>query len=305
MIFTLPHALHDLWRYNRAWFTQVLFEGVAKTLQAFCSDPDYLGAVAGFTLALHPWGRSLSLHPHLHVLITDGGLNVEGQWQRPQRSVYLPMRAVMTLFRGKLLARIVEAVIEGTLELPPNLTAQQCRNLCNRLGREKWNVHLCQRYTHGDGVMTYLARYLRGGPLNNTQLVEADEDTVTFRYRSHPDAEAESGMQTLSLSPTAFLARYLQHAPLPHRPVVRHYGLYATRNADLLDRARTVLGQLPVVDEPPTKTTAVAIYVARAGRATPATHCVHCGQALVMRRPLPRQQSPCPWAVLLRSSFLN
>ena len=100
VIFTLPHSLHGLWRYNRAWMTQLLFTATAETLHTLCADAKHIGATPGFILALHTWGRSLSLHPHIHALITDGGLNAEGQWQRPKRSCFLPARVVMALFRG-------------------------------------------------------------------------------------------------------------------------------------------------------------------------------------------------------------
>ena len=110
----------------------------------------------GFILALHTWGRSLQLHPHIHCLITDGGMQ-NGAWHRPRGSCFLPARVVMALFRGKLLAALRSALADGTLRLPPDLSAEGCRSLLNQLGRVKWNVHLQQRYEHGQGVLTYLA----------------------------------------------------------------------------------------------------------------------------------------------------
>jgi len=292
IIFTVPHELHDVWRYNRAWLMQALFAAVAETLQALCRDPRYLGAEPGFISALHTWGRSLSLHPHIHCLITDGGLDTTGQWQEPKKSCFLPARVVMALFRGKLLAKLRTALERGTLTLPPQASTQRLVNRCNRLGRRKWNVHLCRRYAHGQGVMTYLARYVRGGPLKNSQLRSAHADTITFRYRAHADTGATNPFRELALPPAQFLGRYLQHVPLPHRPVVRHYGLYATRRGPVLEQARTACGQPPLGAEIPAPMTAHAFYLRRAGGPSPATHCPICHRPLRIRAPLPRQQGP-------------
>ena len=279
LIFTLPHDLHPLWRYNRTWFTQALFEAVASTLTRLCADERHLGAQPGFVLALHTWGRSLALHPHIHALITDGGLDAAGTWRRPRRSCFLPARVVMALFRGRLCGRVREALERGELQLPPLCSPEHARTLANRLGRVKWNVHLCERYTHGAGVMTYLARYVRGGMLKDAQLCAAEGGRVSFRYRAHE--ERGTVAQLLSLETGQFLSRYLQHTPLPHRPTVRHYGLYANRNAATLNTARACHAQAPCpAAHERSRLSAEAFYLARAGGPSAATHCTICGEAL-------------------------
>jgi hypothetical protein len=92
----------------------------------------------------------------------------------------------MALFRGKLLAAIRQALAPETLTLPEAVRSQQMLNLLTRLGhpkKTKWNVHIRERYRHGAGVVTYLARYLRGGPIKNARLVACDGDRVTFTCR--------------------------------------------------------------------------------------------------------------------------
>jgi hypothetical protein len=292
LIFTIPSELHDLWRYNRAWMMQILFSSVADTLKTLCADARYLDSMPGFILALHTWGRSLQLHPHIHCLITDGGLK-NGEWHKPNGSCFLPARVVMFLFRGKLLAALRGAAEDGTLRLPPDLSIERCRSILNKLGRAKWNVKVLERYEHGQGVLAYLARYVRGGPLKNAQIADASDQHIAFRYRSH--RETEKGLQTLRLERDAFLLRYLQHAPLPSKPVVRHYGLYATRHEAALNQARAAHAQLPV--QAPKPLTWQVHYERRAGAITPTTHCPHCGQplvclGLVLKPPLGKQQAP-------------
>ena len=197
LIFTLPHELLDCWRFNRALMTEALFQASAETLTELLADPRYLGATPGMLLAVHTWSRSLALHPHIHARVTDGGL-ANGQWLTPRRSHFLPARVVRSLFRGKLLAALQAFLTTGTLRLPPDLSPERATSLINRLGRVSWHVWLCQRYPHGEGVLLYLARYLRGGPVREAPLVAADDRRILTRYQAHGAAPT-----TLALAPHA------------------------------------------------------------------------------------------------------
>jgi hypothetical protein len=278
LIFTIPHELNALWCWNRAPMAQLLFSAVRETLMELLGDPRHLGAQPAFLAALHTWGRSLSLHPHVHVLAADGGLDEHGAWVKPRRSHFLPARVLMLLFRGKLLAALRRAAEHRALRLPPDLSRERCASLLNRLGRKKWNVHIRARYAHGAGVAAYLARYLRGGPLKNTQLLPADDGGVRFRYQPHRDEDdPSSDPVVMTLTPDAFLARYLAHLPQPGFQTVRGYGLYGSRAGARLDWARAALGQPPVIEPAPL---GVEAFLARFDRTPAATTCIRCGARL-------------------------
>jgi len=278
LIFTIPHELNVLWCWNRAAMAKLLFATVRAVLFELLGDPRYLGATPAFLAALHTWGRSLSLHPHLHVLAADGGVSADGAWVTPRRSHFLPARVLMLLFRGKLLTALREAIERRRLRLPADTSRERLRSLLNRLGRKKWNVHLRARYAHGEGVAAYLARYLRGGPLKNAQLLPAAQGCVRFRYRPHRDEGDGAGESVvLDLTPEAFLARYLTHLPQPGSQTVRGYGLYGSRAGAALDRARAALGQPPAIEPAPL---AVEAFLARFERTPAAATCVVCGARL-------------------------
>jgi len=278
LIFTIPHELNALWCWNRATMAKLLFGAVRETLMELLGDPRHLGAQPAFLAALHTWGRSLSLHPHVHVLAADGGLSAEGAWVKPRRSHFLPARVLMLLFRGKVLAALRHAIEHRTLRRPPDLPHARCAALLNRLGRKKWNVHIRARYAHGQGVAAYLARYLKGGPLKNTQLLPAVSGAVRFRYRPHRDEDdCSSDPVVMRLTPEAFLARYLAHLPQPGLQSVRGYGLYGSRAGARLDRARAALGQPPVPEPEPLT---VEAFLARFERTPAADTCVRCGARL-------------------------
>ena len=278
LIFTIPHELNALWCWNRAAMAKLLFATVREVLFELLGDRKYLGAQPALLAALHTWGRSLSLHPHVHVLAADGGLDEHGAWVKPRRSHFLPARVLMLLFRGKFLAALRRATERHALRLPPDLSRARFASLLNRLGRKKWNVHIRARYAHGQGVAAYLARYLKGGPLKNSQLLPTERAGVRFRYRPHRDESDGSDQSVvLDLTPEAFLGRYLAHLPQPGAQTVRGYGLYGQRAGARLDQARTALGQPPVVEPAPL---AVEDFLARFKRTPAAATCVLCGARL-------------------------
>jgi putative transposase/transposase-like zinc-binding protein len=281
VIFTLPHELNLWWLANVSVMTTLLFQAVRDTLGTLLADPKYLGAQPGIIAALHTWSQTLVLHPHLHFLVPGGGLTPTGQWVAVRNGFLLPARVVMAVFRGKMLAAIRQTFARGVLVLPAAMQPQQLVNLLNRLGhpaKTKWNVRIMERYRHGTGVITYLARYLRGGPIKNARLVAYDGDRVTFTYRARQE-EADAGPvspQRMTLPVADFLQRWLLHVPGPQTRVVRSYGLYHPSHAAALAVCRAELGQ------PPREVPAALDWqtvCAQRGDAHP-ERCPTCGQLL-------------------------
>ena len=207
----------------------------------------------------------------------------------------LPARVVMAVFRGKMVDAIPQTWARGALALPEAMRSQQLCNLLNRLGpprQTKWNVHIMERYRHGAGVVTYLARYLRGGPIKNARLVAWDGDRVTFSYC--PSSEETDGGKPASpwmtLPVADFLQRWLRHVPVPQTRVIRSYGLYHALQAEALTLCRTALGQPPVVVPVCLNWQTVC---AQRGDAHP-ERCPACGQVLVCTGVIPRGGAPPP-----------
>jgi hypothetical protein len=289
VIFTLPHDLNPLWLANVPVMTTLLFQAVRDTLVALLADPKYLGAQPGILAALHTWSQTLVLHPHVHCLVTGGGLTPDGAWKAVRHGFLLPVRVVMAVFRGKLLAALRQAVADEPLALPEGLRLQQVLTLLTRLGhpkKTKWNVHIRERSRHGAGVVTSLARYLRGGPIKNARLVADEGGRVTFTCRARRE-EADGGgpaAPRITLSVTDFLQRWLLHVPVPQTRVVRSYGLYHPTHAAALAVCRTALGQPPV--EMPVALDWQTVCAQR-GDLHP-ERCPTCGQRLVCTGMIPR-----------------
>jgi len=239
---------------------------------------------------LHTWSQTLLLHPHIHALVTGGGLTGTGQWVSVHHGFLLPSRVVMALFRGKLLAAIRRALHQGRLHLPAGRRAQPYDNLLNKLGRQKWNVHIRERYAHGEGGLIYLARYVRGGPLSNQRLVSCEQGEVRFRYRVNGEGAARARRSVLTLSSEEFIRRYLLHVPPPGSRVVRSYGLYAPTVREALATCREQLGQGPVEAPMP-----LDWQTACQGRGDDhPERCPVCGRLLMRRGVIPRGERPPP-----------
>jgi len=295
VIFTLPHELNPLWLANVPVMTTLLFQAVRDTLGTLLADPTYLGAQPGILAALHTWSQTLMLHPHVHCLVTGGGVTPDGHWKAVRHGFLLPARVVMVVFRGKMLDAIRRAWTRGELVVPEELRPQQMLNLLNRLGHPRktpWNVRIMERYAHGGGVVTYLARYLRGGPIKNARLVAWDGARVTFTCRArHEEADgARPRLQQMTVPVADFLQRWLLHVPMPQTRIVRSYGLYCPSHAAALAVCRTELGQPPM--EAPAALTWQTVCAQR-GEAHP-ERCPTCGQLLVCTGVIPRGGAPPP-----------
>jgi hypothetical protein len=291
VIFTLPHELNDLWRANIEGMSQLLFRSVHHTLLALLGDRKYLGAKPGSIATRHTWSQTLLLHPHIHCLVTGGGLHETGQWVAVRHGFLLPMRVVMALFRGKLLAAIRQGLQSGQLTPPPGQRRPQVENVLNKLGRAKWHVHIRERYAYGQGVLIYLARDLRGGPIANRRLCACDGQHVVFAYEERAKANGgQARRTTMSLPLDQFVGRWLLHVPPVGAVLVRYWGLYAHNQGEALAWCREQLGPGRMAGPE---------GVARPHEGTgwaevPLEGCPVCGQPLVCRALLPRVGVPPP-----------
>ncbi len=240
IIFTVPDTFRIFWMWNRKLFANLLFQQVRATLFDLVAGPRRLrDAKCGYLAALHTWGRNLIAHPHIHCLVTGGGLTPDGRWRSPRKNGYfLPVRKVAKEFRDGFCAALMKLIDQGELLLPSDMTPAMAQRIVQRAKRKKWNVRIPPKaYSHGRGVAAYLSRYFVGGPIKNQQLLSFDKRSVTFRYKDHRTQK----LIVLTLKIAEFLRRLALHIPLPGMRVVRSYGLYHHTHREKLEQARELL----------------------------------------------------------------
>jgi len=215
-------------------------------VQALSADPAYLGAQIGFTALLHTWSQRLDYHPHLHCIITGGGLSAEGRrWISSRRNFFLPVRVLSGLFRGKLLAHLKSAYEQGELAFSESTKAYEkattFQALLSSLYEREWVVYGKPPFAGPEKMLEYLGRYSHRVALSNDRLIRFEADQVTFRYRDRTDHDRVKSMR---LDAFEFIRRFLLHV-LPHQfTKIRHYGILSTRNRSTkLVRCQQLLGR--------------------------------------------------------------
>ena len=292
VVFTVPDdLLAGLAMRNRAVFFDALFAAGSQTLLALGRDEKRLGAQLGLTAVLHTWTRDLRFHPHLHCIVTGGGLSDDGQWKSTKRDYLFPVAVLSKLFRGKVMAALSEAYREGRLDVrgvdgfvgAPDEDAAW-RRLRRKLFATKWVSYAKPPFAGPESVYQYLGRYTHRVGLSDHRLISVTDEAVTFRTR---------GDDTATLHPHEFLRRFLQHVLPPGFVKLRHYGLLAPGNVNTrLVTARQVLERrFPSSAVPPVVTATVkeSTWVELLRRLTghDVTRCAKCGGE-IYSRPLER-----------------
>jgi Putative transposase/Transposase zinc-binding domain len=281
IVFTLPGALGPVALANPRAVYGLLMRAAAATLLEVAADPKHLGAEVGVLAVLHTWGQNLALHPHVHCVVTGGGLAPdESRWVAGRDDFFLPVRVLSRVFRGKFLAGLRAAFERGRLRFPGKLAvlgdSEQFNRLLSETVRTDWFVY-AKRPTKGPAtVLKYLARYTHRAALSNRRLVSFTDGQVTFRWKDY----AHGGRQgTMTLEAVEFVRRFLTHV-LPAGFVrVRHYGLVANRHRqEKLARCRELLGMAvtPQADTAPTDPDPIT-PPGHEVEVTPTRACPRCG----------------------------
>lgn len=256
LVFTLPGPLAELARANPRVVYNLLFEAASGAVREVAANPKHLGAQVGLTAVLHTWGQTLTLHPHLHVMATGGGLscNAAGAvddgptWRSCRPGFFLPVRLLSRLFKGKYLAGLQEAYEQGKLHLSGGhaqlADAQAWRRWLRALYQQDWVVYSQPPSAGAEVVLKYLARYTYRVAFSNSRLVQVANREVTFSYK---DYRRRGKPKDMTLAAGEFCRRFLQHVLPPGFVRVRHYGLLANHGRqEKLERCREALAQAGV-----------------------------------------------------------
>lgn len=223
VVFTLPEALRPVALANRKVVYDLLFQAATDTLLELAET--HWEALPGITAVLHTWTREMSYHPHLHCIITGGGLADDEGWVACRPTFLFPVRVIGALFRGKFLAGLVRAYEAGELVFTgtsaPLAEPAAFAALRRSLYSQSWVVYAKRPFGGPEQVIRYLGLYTHRVAISSSRLVSLDDEAIVFKTR---------GEATCRLHPSEFLRRFLLHV-LPHGfRKIRHYGLLAPSN---------------------------------------------------------------------------
>jgi len=247
VVFTLPEGLRPLALRNQKVIYSLLFKSVSETLTELAQDSEHLGAEIGFMTILHTWSQTLIDHPHLHCLVTGGGLSLDGKrWLRSRKDFFIPVKVLSSLFRGKFLDGLKREYEAGELRFPGQIEelkeAPVFKRFLTNLYHQAWVVYCKPPLKYPEKVVGYLGRYTHRVALSNDRLVKMEDNRVTFRWRDSAD---NNTIKLLTLEPFEFIRRFLLHV-LPSQFVkIRYYGILSHRNRKgKLLRCKKLLGVL-------------------------------------------------------------
>lgn len=247
LIFTVPHQLNNLIYANQKLLYDLLFKCASDTILALCKDPDYMGATPGIISVLHSWGQQLNLHPHLHTMVSGGGLNRSGQFvETKHKSFIIPVEVIGKMFRGKYMAALKKYWKAGKL-----LFDTSCSKLRNRfywkefadqMYGQTWLPFVKETFNGKGNAIEYLARYAYRTAISNSRIIAVDEETVSFRYTDYAD---QNQKKVKTVSGTEFIRLFLQHVPPKGFNRVRFSGFLTncqkTKKLKLIHRLRNTI----------------------------------------------------------------
>lgn len=235
VVFTLPHELNSLMLGNRKLLFKLLFDASAATLLQFARDDNYLGAVPGILSVLHTWGQQLSFHPHVHCIVSSGGITTTAKglgWKTAHRNssrFLFPVKAMGKVYRAKFLQGLKKLSEQKQLAVEDNHSTAA---IINKLWQKEWLVYAKKPFGGPQQVISYLGRYTHKTAITNQRIVGVDEEeqTVTINYKDYSDG---SKQKTLSLNVQEFIRRFEQHILPKGFTRIRSYGYLANRGRSI------------------------------------------------------------------------
>lgn len=281
VVFTIPSELHALARFRREEVFDLLFTAAARTLLEL--GRERIGAEIGATMVLHTWTRDLRFHPHVHAIVTGGGLSLDGaRWIPTRADYFMPVKQLGAVFRDKFIQGLCALWRDGVFDDFAGKAGLD--RLFGNVAKKSWVVYAKRPFGEARHVVRYLGRYTHRVGISNQRMVSmSDDGQVTFRTKDG---------KTVTLAGEAFLARFVEHVLPKHFVKIRHVGLMASSNVHTkLAHARgllTVHAQ-PAPAPTPTVMTWQDALLALAG--IDVRCCPRCGGTL-QRRPLPSAVPP-------------
>jgi Putative transposase len=103
-VFAIPGEIGAIAYQNKAVIYDLLFKAASETMLTIAADPKHLGVKIGIIAVLHTWGSAMPHHPHVHTIVTGGGISPDGsRWIASRPDYLVPVEVLSALYRGRML----------------------------------------------------------------------------------------------------------------------------------------------------------------------------------------------------------
>ena len=233
VVFTVPDILNRIFLQNKKVMYTLLFKSVSRTLTQLSREKKYLGAwQIGFISVLHTWGQTLLDHPHIHTIVTGGGISKDKKiWISCKKNYFIKVQILSQRFRDVFLRALKELHKNKSLKFFGKIKELKRWNafqkLIDKCYSKQWVVHSEPNYSKPDNIFDYLGRYVQKVAISNNRIIKVENDRVYFKYK---DNAADGKTKIMDLDVYEFIRRFLLHV-LPKRFVkIRYYGLLSFKN---------------------------------------------------------------------------
>ena len=231
-----------LWPYfiDNPKLQKLLLDVAAKTMKEVLnlSNKEKKRLKCGEVLVLHPFGDDLKANFHVHILISEGGLDEEGKWHS---TVYLDYETIRKKWQYNILTALrKEPSLRGDKKLAAII------DWCFRYRKNGFCIFAKRRLppdANRKGTIRYIGRYVRHPAISKRRIIGYDGKMVTFTYK-----EGRKKFQK-RLSKFEFIRAVLQHVTESQFKVVRRFGLYARRGSASYQKAYEVLAGETIPEE--------------------------------------------------------
>jgi hypothetical protein len=231
LVFTIPNELNSICLMNKKPMYDALFKAASETIIMLSKQQKHLGATPGITAVLHTWGQNLMEHPHIHMIVTAGGMSVKDKrWVKSKKNFLLPVKVVSKVFRAKFLAKIKQLYQDKELQLEGSIKRlndkKEFKKLLDIVYEKDWVVYAKKPFNNATHVFKYLGKYTHKIAISNHRIVTIENNEVTFKYKDYADNNTQ---KIMTIKANEFIRRFLLHTLPKGFCKIRHYGLAANR----------------------------------------------------------------------------
>lgn len=249
VVFTIPAELHPLAIHAPAQVYAILMRAAGRALVDVAATK--LRATLAILAVLHTWGQELPFHPHVHCVVTGGGISRDGRRGVRVRKIdfLFAVSLISRRFRSLVTMAIREAVASGAMTLPPAIaTPARLESLLRLACRTDWHAYVKRPFGGPAQVLAYLAAYTHRIAISNRRILAFDDENVTFSWH---DYKQHYAAKTTTFPATEFLRRFVMHILPPRLVRIRYFGLLANRDRRAnIARARELIGEPVTLPQP-------------------------------------------------------
>ncbi len=230
VVFTVPSELNALIYSNQELLYSLLHRSSAETLLELSGNKKYLGATPGIIQVLHTWGQELHFHPHIHCIVSGGGLTSDKKLKTCGSGFFIPAKVMASKFRGKLLSGLDSYYKSGSLSLPSCKKLQnsyEWNELKNKLYTKVWCPDIRETFNGFGNAIEYLGRYTHKIAITNARILHVTPEHVTFTAK---DYKNNSVIKEVTLSCKEFIRRFMMHVLPSGFQKIRYYGFLNNRS---------------------------------------------------------------------------